>query len=231
MLSEIRAEKLSGMRGRLGLRLDNVSFGYSGGDREVICGFSHDFKPGSKNAVMGETGKGKTTLFRLLLGFIKPDMGRMVLYSEGENVAGMESVSEATRSNFVYVPQGNTLMNGSVRYNLQLAKPDATEDEMQRVLHIACAEFVNELPKGLDCEIGERGHGLSEGQAQRIAIARGLLRPGNILLLDEISSSLDEATESELYHRLFEAFPEKTMIFVTHRTAVCEMCDETVRLV
>ncbi|WP_295051597.1 ABC transporter ATP-binding protein [uncultured Fibrobacter sp.] len=231
MLSEIRAEKLSEMRGRLGLRLDNVSFGYSGGDREVICGFSHDFKPGSKNAVMGETGKGKTTLFRLLLGFIKPDMGRMVLYSEGENVAGMESVSEATRSNFVYVPQGNTLMNGSVRYNLQLAKPDATEDEMQRVLHIACAEFVNELPKGLDCEIGERGHGLSEGQAQRIAIARGLLRPGNILLLDEISSSLDEATESELYHRLFEAFPEKTMIFVTHRTAVCEMCDETVRLV
>ena len=231
MLSEIRAEKLSGMRGRLGLRLDNVSFGYSGGDREVICGFSHDFKPGSKNAVMGETGKGKTTLFRLLLGFIKPDMGRMVLYSEGENVAGMESVSEATRSNFVYVPQGNTLMNGSVRYNLQLAKPDATEDEMQRVLHIACAEFVNELPKGLDCEIGERGHGLSEGQAQRIAIARGLLRSGNILLLDEISSSLDEATESELYHRLFEAFPEKTMIFVTHRTAVCEMCDETVRLV
>ena len=231
MLSEICAEKLSGMRGRLGLRLDNVSFGYSGGDREVICGFSHDFKPGSKNAVMGETGKGKTTLFRLLLGFIKPDMGRMVLYSEGENVAGMESVSEATRSNFVYVPQGNTLMNGSVRYNLQLAKPDATEDEMQRVLHIACAEFVNELPKGLDCEIGERGHGLSEGQAQRIAIARGLLRPGNILLLDEISSSLDEATESELYHRLFEAFPEKTMIFVTHRTAVCEMCDETVRLV
>ena len=113
----------------------------------------------------------------------------------------------------------------------QLAKPDATEDEMQRVLHIACAEFVNELPKGLDCEIGERGQGLSEGQAQRIAIARGLLRPGNILLLDEISSSLDEATESELYHRLFEAFPEKTMIFVTHRTAVCEMCDETVRLV
>lgn len=231
MLSEIRAGMLSGMRGRLGLRLDNVSFGYSGGDREVICGFSHDFKPGSKNAVMGETGKGKTTLFRLLLGFIKPDMGRMVLYSDGENVAGMESVSEATRSNFVYVPQGNTLMNGSVRYNLQLAKPDATEDEMQRVLHIACAEFVNELPKGLDCEIGERGHGLSEGQAQRIAIARGLLRPGNILLLDEISSSLDEATESELYHRLFEAFPEKTMIFVTHRTAVCEMCDETVRLV
>ena len=214
------------MCGRLGLRLDNVSFGYKGGDREVVCGFSHDFKPGSKNAIMGETGKGKTTLFRLLLGFIKPDFGRIELYTERENVA----VSEATRSNFVYVPQGNTLMNGSVRYNLQLAKPAATDDEMKRVLHIACAEFVNDLPNGLDCEIGERGHGLSEGQAQRIAIARGLLRPGNILLFDEISSALDEATEAELYRRLFEAFPEKTMLFVTHRTAVCEMCDETVRL-
>ena len=238
--SEELLEMRSGIRGRLGLRFENVSFGYVGGDREIVCGFSHDFKPGSKNAIMGETGKGKTTLFRLLLGFIKPDFGRMELYTERENAAaagldaGVRSdsvaVSEATRSNFVYVPQGNTLMNGSVRYNLQLAKPDATDDEMKRVLHIACAEFVNDLPNGLDCEIGERGHGLSEGQAQRIAIARGLLRPGNILLFDEISSSLDEATEAELYRRLFKAFPEKTMLFVTHRTAVCEMCDETVRL-
>ena len=214
------------LRGRLGLRLENVRFGYAGGDCEIVRNFSHDFMPGSKAAIMGETGKGKTTLFRLLLGFVKPDSGRMVIYSNGS----VADVSEETRSNFVYVPQGNTLMNGSVRYNLQLAKPDATDDEMHRVLHIACAEFVNDLPNGLDCEIGERGHGLSEGQAQRIAIARGLLRPGNILLFDEISSSLDEETEAELYRHLFEAFPEKTMIFVTHRTAVCEMCDETVRL-
>ena len=233
------------MRGRLGLQLENVNFGYAGGDHEIVRDFSHDFMPGSKTAIMGETGKGKTTLFRLLLGFVKPDSGRMVIYSAGADtgvgvdelaVAGAgvrgESidVSKETRSNFVYVPQGNTLMNGSVRYNLQLAKPDATDDEMCHVLHIACAEFVDTLPDGIDTEIGERGHGLSEGQAQRIAIARGLLRPGNILLFDEISSSLDEATEAELYRRLFEAFPEKTMIFVTHRTAICEMCDETVRL-
>ena len=233
------------MRGRLGLQLENVNFGYAGGDHEIVRDFSHDFMPGSKTAIMGETGKGKTTLFRLLLGFVKPDSGRMVIYSAGADtgvgvdelaVAGAgvrgESidVSEETRSNFVYVPQGNTLMNGSVRYNLQLAKPDATDDEMCHVLHIACAEFVETLPDGIDTEIGERGHGLSEGQAQRIAIARGLLRPGNILLFDEISSSLDEATEAGLYRRLFEAFPEKTMIFVTHRTAICEMCDETVRL-
>ena len=234
MRGEKRGKLLSGkplelhseLRGRLGLRLENVRFGYVGGDCEIVRNFSHDFMPGSKAAIMGETGKGKTTLFRLLLGFVKPDSGRMVIYSNGSVV----DVSEETRSNFVYVPQGNTLMNGSVRYNLQLAKPDATDDEMRRVLHIACAEFVETLPEGLDTEIGERGHGISEGQAQRIAIARGLLRPGNILLFDEISSSLDEATEAELYRRLFEAFPEKTMIFVTHRTAVCEMCDETVRL-
>ncbi|WP_173474313.1 ABC transporter ATP-binding protein [Fibrobacter succinogenes] len=224
--SERPDKMLKELRGRLGLRFENVRFGYAGGDCEIVRNFSHDFMPGSKAAIMGETGKGKTTLFRLLLGFVKPDSGRMVIYSNGSVV----DVSEETRSNFVYVPQGNTLMNGSVRYNLQLAKTDATEEEMRRVLHIACAEFVNDLPNGLDCEIGERGHGLSEGQAQRIAIARGLLRPGNILLFDEISSSLDEETEAELYRHLFEAFPEKTMIFVTHRTAVCEMCDETVRL-
>jgi ABC-type multidrug transport system fused ATPase/permease subunit len=225
---------------QLGLRLKNVNFAYTQetnkNHREIIGNFSHDFAPGSKTAIMGETGKGKTTLFRLLLGFIKPDNGEILIYlknggnaceSFGENES---PVSDETRPNFVYVPQGNTLMNGSVRYNLQLAKPDATDDEMREALHIACADFVFDFAEGLDFELGERARGLSEGQAQRIAIARGLLRPGNILLLDEISSSLDETTEADLYKRLFDAFPEKTMIFVTHRTAVCELCDETVRL-
>lgn len=213
------------MEGRLGVKLDNVRFSYANGDREIVADFSHDFKPGSKTAIMGETGKGKTTLFRLLLGFVEPASGKMQIYSN-QNVA----VSEATRPNFVYVPQGNTLMNGSIRDNLLLANPEATESDMQKALHVACADFVFELAGGLDYELGERSRGLSEGQAQRIAIARGLLRPGNILLFDEISSSLDEGTETELYKRLFATFPEKTMIFVTHRTAVCSICDETVRL-
>ena len=210
----------------MGIRMDTVSFRYATGDRLIIDGFTHDFKAGSKTAIMGETGIGKTTLFRLLLGFLRPTSGSISLY----RADGEEPVSAKTRHDFVFVPQGNTLMSGSIRYNLQLAKPDATDDELWEVLHTACADFVKELPDGLDTTLGERGSGLSEGQAQRIAIARGLLRPGFILLLDEISSSLDGPTEQELYHRLFAFNPQKTMIFITHRSAVTEHCDEVVRL-
>ena len=119
---------------------------------------------------------------------------------------------------------------GHVVLGLQLAKPDATDDELQEVLHTACADFIFDLPNGLDTELGERGSGLSEGQAQRIAIARGLLHGGDIFLFDEISSSLDEQTEQTLYARIFAAYPQKTMLLITHRTAVRELCDEMVRL-
>ena len=121
-------------------------------------------------------------------------------------------------------------MSGTIRYNLQLAKPEATDQELKDVLHTACADFVNELPAGLDTELGERGSGLSEGQSQRIAIARGLLRPGTILLLDEISSALDETTERELFERLFAVYPNRTFLLITHRTLVAELCDEVIRL-
>jgi ABC-type multidrug transport system fused ATPase/permease subunit len=121
-------------------------------------------------------------------------------------------------------------MSGTVRYNLLLAKPEATDDELRSALHTACADFVTDLPDGLDTELGERGSGLSEGQSQRIAIARGLLRACDILLLDEISSSLDEPTEHELFRRLFAACPDKTLLFITHRPAVAELCDAVIRL-
>ena len=121
-------------------------------------------------------------------------------------------------------------MSGSVRYNLQLARPDATDAELQEVLHVAMADFVNDLPEGIDTPLGERGIGLSEGQAQRIAIARGLLRPGNILLLDEISASLDEETERELFGRLFDYCKNKTMVFITHRPAVSCLCNNVIKL-
>lgn len=193
------------------VRLDDVSFRYANGDSEILQHFTHQFAPGTKTAIMGQTGIGKTTLFRLILGFIQPTSGRV-------EVGGT----------ICYVPQGNTLMSGTIRYNLQLAKPDATDDELRQVLHTACADFVFDLEDGLDTELGERGCGLSEGQAQRIAIARGLLHGGDIFLLDEISSSLDESTEKDLYHRIFTALPQKTMIFITHRSTVCELCDDIV---
>lgn len=195
------------------IRFDDVSFRYAKGDREILSHFTHEFRPGSKTAIMGETGIGKTTLFRLILGFIEPTSGKVAVGGE-----------------LCFVPQGNTLMSGTIRYNLQLARPDATDDELRAVLHTACADFIFDLPDGLDTELGERGSGLSEGQAQRIAIARGLLHGGDILLLDEISSFLDEPTERELYHRLFTAYPQKTMLFITHRTAVSTLCDEQVFL-
>ena len=218
--------RTSGSLHPLGVKVEDVSFKYADGDREILTHFSFDFKPGSKTALMGHTGAGKTTLFRLLLALTKPNKGTMAVYDS----QGQQTISEQTRSNFVFVPQGNTLMSGTIRYNLLLARPDATDEALEEVLHVAMADFVLDLPDGLDTECGERGSGLSEGQAQRIAIARGLLRPGGILLLDEISASLDEATERELYRRLFAKYPGKTMIFITHRPVVCELCDQVIKL-
>ena len=210
---------------RYGININDVSFRYANGDREIISHLTHSFKAGTKTALMGPTGIGKTTLFRLLLGFIRPTGGTITLTgNEGERC-----VDESTRGCFVFVPQGNTLMSGSIRYNLQLAKPLATDEQLREVLHTACADFVFDLPLGLDTQLGERGSGLSEGQSQRIAIARGLLRPGSILLLDEISSSLDKETEQELYRRLFSKFPDKTMIFITHRMEVSSFCDDILK--
>ena len=213
-------------QGVAGVRASDVEFRYPSSDRPVFKEFNHDFQPGSKTALMGPTGVGKTTLFRLLLSLVKPDKGCLMLYDGTQE----QPVSTATRPDFVFVPQGNSLLSGTVRFNLLLAQPSATEEDLRQALHTAVADFVFDLPDGLDTELGERGIGLSEGQAQRIAIARGLLRPGSILLLDEISASLDEATERELFSRLFSAFPERTMIFITHRPAVAALCDETIRL-
>ena len=210
----------------VGLLADDICFQYATGDRLVLDHFTHDFRPGTKTALMGPTGIGKTTIFRLMLALTNPQHGKLTIY---DKLSRQIPIDETTRDYFSFVPQGNTLMSGTIRYNLQIAKPEATDAELQDVLHTAVADFVTDLPEGIDTELGERGSGLSEGQAQRIAIARGLLRPGPILLLDEISASLDEQTEHLLYTRLFDRYPQKTMIFITHRPSVSELCNEVLR--
>ena len=206
----------------LGIRMDNVTFRYAKGDREVMSNFSHDFRPGTKTAILGTTGAGKTTLFRLILNFIQPDSGEVTFYGNGFSHAADKSM----RKNVVFVPQGNTLISGTIRNNLLMAKPDASDEELHTALHTSCADFVFDLPQGIDTVLSEHGGGLSEGQAQRIAIARGLLRPGAVFLLDEISSALDEDTERELFSRLFAARPSTTILLITHRKKVASLCDE-----
>ena len=209
------------------LAVDNVSFTYSEGDAPVFCNFSHRFIPGTCTAIMGETGRGKTTLVRLLLALTEPQEGCITL-SDGSMTC---PVSSRTRNNFVYVPQGNTLFSGTVRDNLLMGNPDATGAEMEEALYTAVAlDFVYALPQGLDTFLGEQGGSLSEGQAQRIAIARALLRPGHILLFDEATSALDPETEHTLIQRLRRSVSGKTLLVVTHHPALAAECDEILYL-
>lgn len=212
--------------GGVGVRFENVTYAYEDGERDIMKNFSFDFTPGSCTAVLGETGTGKTTLVRMILALIRPDSGRAVIYNgRGENY----QLSSLTRCNFVYVPQGNTLLSGTIRDNLRLGNLSATDDDMLNALHRACADFVSELPDGLDTVCSESGGGLSEGQAQRIAIARALLRDGSVMLFDEATSSLDPDTERRLLANLL-ADRQRTIIFVTHRMAVVDYCDRVLRM-
>ena len=214
------------LAGPVGIRLEHVTFRYPGSEREVLHDFSHDFAPGSLTAVLGETGSGKSTLLRLLLALLQPAEGRILLYAGWEE----RTASPLTRGNFIYVPQGNTLVSGSLRHNLQLGNPEATDEQMYAALHTAAADFVADLSEGLDTPCGEKGEGLSEGQAQRIAIARGLLRSGSIILLDEPTSALDAETTRLLLLRLTEKVGSKTLILITHQEQTARLCSHTVRL-
>ena len=209
------------LQGNVTLKIKNISFAYSKESKPVLSDFSMVVKPGTMVAVMGETGVGKTTLLRLLLALMKPDSGSIVVEDETQSVM----VSESTRSNFVYVPQGGSLFSGSIRENLLLGNSEADDDELKRVLHIASAEFVLDLPNGLDTILGEKGSGLSEGQAQRVAIARSLLRPGKILLLDEATSALDSETEQTFLKNLKREIGDRTVLFITHHADIASFCD------
>lgn len=209
-----------------GIRLQNVGYAYEdGGGDKVIDGLSFDFKPGSCTAILGETGAGKTTLVRMILALVQPQDGKVEIYHGSTHLA----LSPLHRCNFVYVPQGNTLMSGTIRENLRLGKLDATDEEMLHALHVSCADFVNDLPDGLNTLCSEQGGGLSEGQAQRIAIARSLLRDRSVMLFDEATSALDPDTERQLLNNILSAH-DKTIIFITHRPAVIDYCDQTLKL-
>ena len=208
-----------------GLRLDNVTFAYSDRERDIVKDLSFDFKPGSCTAVLGETGAGKTTLIRMLLALVSPTKGSVNIYNDSTS----RELTPLMRCNFVYVPQGNTLMSGTIRENLKLGNIAATDEEMIAALHKSCADFVMELPHGLDTVCSESGGGLSEGQAQRIGIARALLRDRSIMLFDEATSALDPETERQLLSNIL-ASRDKTIIFITHRLAVVDYSDQTLRL-
>lgn len=222
-------EKNRHFHGGTGIRFSNVWYAYPEGRRDIIRNFSFDFAPGSTTAITGETGAGKTTLIRLILALLSPREGSVEFYDrEGASAPA----SPATRCNLVYVPQGNTLFSGTIRDNMLLGDPQATEQDMADALHLACADFVSALPEGMDTVCGESGTGLSEGQAQRIAIARALLRHGNVLLLDEATSSLDPDTERTLISNVSTRAREKgqTILFITHRPAVKEYCGQSLHL-
>lgn len=208
-----------------GIRLRDVSYMYDEADGYVLRHLSFDFRPGTCTAVLGPTGAGKTTIVRIILALLRPTEGQAVIYDRQEE----RELSPRLRCNLVYVPQGNTLMSGTIRDNLRLGKPAATDGEMLEALRRSCAGFVDDLPDGLDTLCTEGGGGLSEGQAQRISIARALLRDRPVMLFDEATSALDPATERRLLQNIL-APRDKTVIFITHRPAVVDYCDQTLRI-
>lgn len=189
-----------------GIKLEHVSYRYPDGDQDVLHDFNYTFQAGTSTAIVGPTGSGKSTLVRLLLGLLQPTEGTIRLQD----------------SNIAYVPQGNSLLSGTIRDNLLLGNLEATDEQLRDALRRASALFVYDLPAGLDTLCGEKGAGLSEGQAQRIAIARALLQPGSIMILDEASSALDPDTERQILEELQQQQLGKTLIWVTHHPAVAE---------
>lgn len=211
------------LEGAPAVEITGVSYSYPGSPVKVLDNYSAVFPGGSFSVVAGPTGAGKSTLIRLILGLLTP--------SDGSILIGGQPAGASLRGNFMYIPQGNSLLSGTIRSNLQLASPDATEDDMRVVLETAMAGFVFDLPQGLDTPCGEVGSGLSEGQCQRIAIARSLLRPGGILILDESTSALDAATEEALLQNLYANYHQKkTIIFVSHRQAVVRFADKVIEV-
>ena len=219
------AQDLDSVQGEV--RFDHVSFQYNN-QAQVLRDISLTIPAGEKFAFVGPSGGGKTTMVRMILSLIRPQKGRAEL-SDGYGRA--QEMNAALRGFFSYVPQGNTLVSGTIADNLRMVKPQASDEEIEAALKTACAwEFVNRMENGADSSVGEHGHGLSEGQAQRIAIARAVLRDAPIMLLDEATSALDVATERQVLRSIMLAHPNKTCIVTTHRPSVLGMCSRVYRV-
>lgn len=209
------------------IRMKDVDFSYVEGKR-VITQSAFKACPGEIVALVGPSGEGKTTMIRLILGLIRPEEGKT--YLQASNGKQVEMNAE-TRHLFAYVPQGNTILSGTLAENMRIVKEDATDEEIIEAMKVACAwEFVEKLPDGINSSVGERGRGLSEGQAQRIAIARAVLRDAPILLLDEATSALDVTTERQVLRNIIRQHPNKTCIVTTHRPSVLNMCQRVYRV-
>ena len=209
------------------VQMEGVNFSYVEGKR-VITDSSFQACPGEIIALVGPSGEGKTTMIRLILGLIRPEQGNVVIRTSG----GMEiKMNAETRHLFAYVPQGNTILSGTIAENMRIVKEDASDEEIIEALKTACAwEFVEKMPDTINAKIGERGRGFSEGQAQRIAIARAILRDAPILLLDEATSALDVTTERKVLRNIIQQNPTKVCIVTTHRPSVLNMCQRVYRV-
>ncbi|MBM6870270.1 ABC transporter ATP-binding protein [Pseudoflavonifractor phocaeensis] len=206
--------------------MSGLTFSY--GQGPVIRQSDFIARPGEIVALVGPSGEGKTTMIRLMLGLVRPQHGRVYLKAH----QGFEvEMNAETRHLFSYVPQGNTLLSGTVAENLRMVREDATDEELEEVLKLSCAwEFVSQMPEGLYSRLGERGRGLSEGQAQRLAIARALLKDAPVLLLDEATSALDVTTERQVLRNIIRQRPNKTCIVTTHRPSVLNLCQRVYRV-
>lgn len=210
------------------VQLEHVNFAYIQ-EHRVLTDSNFIASPGEIVALVGPSGEGKTTMLRMILGLLHPNQGTAQLVTQdGETVP----IHADTRRYFSYVPQGNTLMSGTIADNLRVVKEDATEQEIKQALETACAwEFVQKMPDGIHSLLGTRGRGVSEGQAQRISIARAVLRDAPILLLDEATSALDVATERQVLRNIMHRHPNKTCIVTTHRPSVLNLCQRIYRVI
>ncbi len=204
--------------------IDNISLrslNFRYGSSEFLQDISMDFKKGKPTVIFGPSGKGKTTLLRIIMGLFSPEKGEVLLHSESKSIP----MSASYRCNISYVPQGDKLLSGTIRYNLGVSDLSVKEIEIGRALEQACAEFVYTLPNGLDTVVGEGGYGLSEGQAQRIGVARAILQKTNVWLFDEITSALDSTTATRIVSNLIDIGKDKIIIFVTHDQSITQMCE------